>query len=173
MKTLIFAGMVLALSSSCAVFNHDSAGIPVAATGAGAPSITAPVVVYKTKSDYSKKVPVTLSADKSRIIAYPAPEDIRRGNGSYTYPTPLKRGYLLDNRGIGPNTAFLKVSYEEYAALTENPSLEDLKSWILDADPILEWYRCPDLHRTAAIEAELNRIINNKKLDSLCIAAKE
>src|SRR5580693_4313855 len=64
-------------------------------------------VIYKTKGDYSKNVPVTLSDDKSKIVSYPAVQDIYY-KGALAYPTPLAKGYWLDNRGINVNSAFLK-----------------------------------------------------------------
>src|ERR1035437_9891940 len=70
-----------------------------------------PTMVYKTKADYSKNVPVTLSDDKSVIISYPAPIDLKPG-GSFATPTLLQDGYLLDNRGINAKVAFLKMTYE-------------------------------------------------------------
>lgn len=172
MKLMIFACLAL-LGSSCTLLRTNEAGASAAtaAPGVEAAAVTAPVVVYKTKKDYRNKVPVTLSADKARIIAYPAPEDLQRSDGSYMYPTSLGEGYLLDNRGVGPNTAFLKWSYEEYAALKERPRLDELKSGILDADPMLELYRCGELRQTTNLEDELNRMIKNNTLASLCTAA--
>jgi hypothetical protein len=37
------------------------------------------LLVYKTKGDYKNYVPVMLSDDKSRIISYPDPKDIKAG----------------------------------------------------------------------------------------------
>lgn len=67
---------------------------------------TQPVIVYKTKSDYFNLVPVVLSDDKSKIISYPSPTDIN----SSLLPTKLKNGYLIDNKGIQPNVAFLSFT---------------------------------------------------------------
>ena len=39
-------------------------------------SATQPIIIYKTKSDYSQNVAVTLSDDKSKIISYPHPTDV-------------------------------------------------------------------------------------------------
>ena len=75
--------------------------------------IGAPTIVYKTKRNYSGNVPVMLNATKDTIISYPAKEDLKP-NGTWAYPSLLHKDYLLDNRGIGPNVAFLKYSYEEY-----------------------------------------------------------
>ena len=47
---------------------------------------TPKVVIYKMRKDYSRHVPVTLSADRKRLVAYPAISDIQIG-GQFTYPT--------------------------------------------------------------------------------------
>ncbi len=100
-----------------------------------------PVIVYKTKKDYYDRVPVTLSEDKSRIVGFPAPSDLKR-NGEYTYPTKLKNGYLLDNRGIGKNTAFLRFTYQDYYTMDNIPTAERLYNYIIDKEPFVELYDC-------------------------------
>src|SRR6218665_2785595 len=82
------------------------------------PEFTAgpPTLVYKTKKDYSRNVPILLSEDRSRVLSYPAPQDFRNKD-SYPAPLALKGGYLLDKRDIGLQVACLKHSYEEYATL--------------------------------------------------------
>jgi len=58
-----------------------------------------PCIIYRTRSDYSMYVPVTLSADKSKIVSYPDIKDIYF-NGKLSVLTLLADGFLLDNRGI-------------------------------------------------------------------------
>ena len=96
-------------------------------------------ILYKTKADYSKYVPVTLSEDKSAIVSYPAPQDVFY-QGKLATPTDICHGYLLDNRGIGPNSAFLKITYEEYSKLKETPSADELYKQIIDKSPFTEMY---------------------------------
>lgn len=100
-----------------------------------------PTFVYKTKADYSQNVPVTLSDDKTAIIAYPSPQDIYI-NGQLATPTSLSNGYLLDNRGINANVAFLKMTYTEYSKLKEAPLLKIMYSQIIDKDPLTELCNC-------------------------------
>jgi ABC-type Fe3+-hydroxamate transport system substrate-binding protein len=100
-----------------------------------------PTFVYKTKADYSQNVPVTLSDDKTQIVSYPSPQDIYT-NGQLATPTPLSNGYLLDNRGIGANVAFLKMTYTEYSKLKEAPLLKTMYSQIIDKDPLTELCNC-------------------------------
>ena len=58
-----------------------------------------PCIIYRTRSDYSMYVPVTLSADKIKIVSYPDIKDIYF-NGKLSVLTLLADGFLLDNRGI-------------------------------------------------------------------------
>ena len=73
-----------------------------------------PTIIYKTRADYSNNVPIILSEDKTVILSYPAPADLKP-DGAFSTPTLLKNGYLLDNRGVNANVAFLKMSYQEYS----------------------------------------------------------
>ena len=73
----------------------------------------APVIVYKTRANFYNMVPVTLNQDKDRIVSYPAPSDLYF-EGELALPGKLKKGYLLDRRGINVNTVFTSFTYEEY-----------------------------------------------------------
>ena len=102
----------------------------------GSPASTSPIVyVYKTKADYSHQVPVIMDEARTRILSYPAPGDLKMGNG-LRLPTVLNKGYLLDNKGIGPNVAFLTYTYEEYSQLPTAPSIDNLMSHILYKYPL-------------------------------------
>ena len=125
----------------------------------------APTTIYKTTKDYSKNVPVTLSDDKSKIVSYPAPSDIYY-KGELSYPTELTNGYLLDNRGVSINTAFIKYTYDEYSKLKEVPDLKTLYNLIIDKNPIVEMYNCGNRYRFKDVVPELNSIIDNQKLNS-------
>ena len=103
--------------------------------------VIAPVVIYKTNGDFFNNVPVLLSEDKTDITAYPDIKDVFY-NGKLAYPTRLENGYLLDNRGIGKNVAFLKFTYEEYSKLAATPTKEELYKMILTKNPLTELYRC-------------------------------
>jgi len=118
------------------------------------------VIVYKTKADYLHFVPVGLSKDRKIITNYPHPSDLKT-NGKIAIPTKLKKGYLLDNRGIGPNVAFTKYTYFDYAALKSAPSPEELMNSIIDADPLQEMYNCGSRTDYKTIES-LNELIKKK-----------
>jgi hypothetical protein len=118
-------------------------------------------VVYKTKGDYSKYVPVNLSDDKSRIISYPAPQDVYTA-GKLALPTVLPHGFWLDNRGIGPNSCFVKITYEEYAKMAQAPSPDELYKLIIDKEPFTEMY---DLGlRYTLKDEEIREIVKKHKL---------
>jgi len=123
------------------------------------------VIIYKTKADYSRLVPITLSADKKTVISYPDIRDISR-DGKFTYPTSLKQGYWLDNRGISADVAFLRLSYEEYAALPKTPSSEFLYAMILTRNPLKKMYACGLRHKFQDPEKELNQAIDSGNLSS-------
>lgn len=122
-----------------------------------------PTVIYKTNKDYTKFVSVTLSEDKSKIVSYPSPKDVYY-KGVLAYPTKLKNGYLLDNRGVTPNSVFLNITYEEYSKLKEVPSLSELYSKIIDKNPFTEFYNCGDRQRFKNEIKEINKIIKGGKL---------
>ncbi|MFN8323214.1 MAG: hypothetical protein U0T74_11205 [Chitinophagales bacterium] len=131
--------------------------------------VTEKALVYKTKADYSSYVPVTLSTDKKSIVAYPSPSDVFY-DGQLAKPTALVNGYWLDNRGVGVNTAFLKITYEDYSRLKYAPQLSEMMQMILDADPLLELYVIDNKAKYKDNLDELNKIIKKgglKKIERL------
>lgn len=138
--------------------------VPVFSTG---PQL----LVYKTKADYNNLVPVILSDDKTTIVSYPHPKDIIVGSG-YPLPTLLNNGYLLDNRGIGKNVAFLKMTYEDYSKLKDTPTLKELYSLIIDKDPLTELCNCGVKTASDNSVIHLNKLIDNNKLRTTCKTIK-
>jgi len=123
--------MVLLFLTSCSVTEYT----------AGMLEDQAPVIVYQTKEDYSRYVPITMNAARDRIVAYPAPGDLYH-DGELALPVVLKKGYLLDRRGIGPNTVFTHYTYGEYAKMESPPSLRELENNIRFKYPFRAIYRC-------------------------------
>jgi len=121
-----------------------------------------PCIIYRTKADYSKQVPVILSEDKTKITSYPDVSDIKK-QGEKVYPEALSNGFLLDNRGIGPNVAFLDVTYDDFLNYSETPGADELFQQILDADPLLEMYQCGNRYQYEEMIAELNQLIEADK----------
>ena len=123
-------------------------------------SISSPqAIIYSTRKDYSKLVPVVLSPDKKSIASYPDIKDIYF-KGTLAYPTPLHKGFLLDNRGISENVAFINMTYEQYTALAATPSAADLMKLIVDKNPLDKMYSCGPRSKFANITDELNTLID-------------
>jgi hypothetical protein len=162
MKTLF---VVLAvLLASC----RAPATVPAPAS----PSPPGPrVLVYKTKGDYANLVPVALSADKTGIVAYPHPSDVKIGK-AYATPTRLAKGYLLDNRGIGKNVAFLSMTYAGYGALDTLPSLRRLYGLVIDKSPLVELWDCGDKIANGDMRDKLNAAIAANAISGICSALK-
>jgi hypothetical protein len=118
------------------------------------------VIIYKTKADYSKNVPVGVNEEKTAIISYPGKTDLKNQE-----PTPLQYGFLLDRRGININVAFLKYTYDEYLALETIPPIAELFNAIIDADPITEMYNCGKVSDfpNGDVEEQLNQRLTESK----------
>ena len=128
------------------------------------PAVSAPpLVIYKMHKDYSKYVPVILSDDRTKVVSYPDIKDIYF-EGKLAYPTALTCGYWLDNRGIGPHVAFIKLTYEEYAKLTATPSATYLYAMLLDANPLCSMYQLGSRHDFKDPVADINQIIKRHEL---------
>jgi len=124
-----------------------------------------PCIIYKTRADYSKYIPVILSEDKTKIISYPDVKDVYF-NGELAYPTRLNDGFFLDNRGIGPDVAFLTITYEQYSRLDITPPVTELFNSILDKDPVIVMYQCGNRIQYKEIVIELNELISSGKITS-------
>jgi hypothetical protein len=131
----------------------------------GSGIVRPPVLIYKTNKDYKNNVPVNLTADRRSIASYPDIRDIYY-NGVIAYPTVLEQGYLLDNRGIGPNVAFLDYTYEQYQKLGQTPDPEELMKHVIDNDPLKELYSCNCEKDTAFLNKLIGTgsLMNCKKL---------
>ncbi len=118
------------------------------------------IVIYKTDNDYLQNVPVIMDAAHKNIVSYPDPKDVYL-NGVLAVPTPLKHGYLLDNRGINENVAFTSYTYEDYSKLAKAPSVDEVKEKIIAYYPIIEMYYCGERNTNDNINKYLDFIDNN------------
>ncbi len=121
----------------------------------------APVIIYKTKADYTHLVPITLNETGDKVVSYPAPSDLYT-SGILAIPVQLDKGYLLDMRGIHPNTAFTSYTYESYSQLESAPLIQDLINSIIDPNPFEELYDCGNRSQFKNMEKDLNKLIRNK-----------
>lgn len=129
------------------------------------------VVIYKTNANYNNLVPVELSEDKSKIVSYPSPSDLKSENG-YQTPMQLNKNYLLDNRGIWKNVAFLKITYEEYSKFLTLPTLAELYSMIIEKNPLTELCDCGSKIAFTDVKIQINQLIDNDKLRITCKTIK-
>ena len=148
---IILSGMIV---SCCSVKNADNVKSNQNAFVSGPK-----VIIYQTKEDYSKLVPVMLSDDKQFLESYPDIKDVYF-NGSLAYPIQLHKGYWLDNRGISRNVAFINLTYEEYSKLPNTPLPDELMNMLIDVQPLVSMYSCGLRSSYKDIEQELNAKID-------------
>lgn len=129
------------------------------------------VVIYKTTKNYSQNVPVILLKDKMQIVSYPHPSDLYY-NGKFALPEVLHNGYLLDNRGINKNVAFLKYTYKEYSKFTDAPTLDELFKNIIDKEPLIELWDCGKQANFTDLQKQLNEMIDKNQLIEKCKRVK-
>jgi hypothetical protein len=158
---------VAGLTVGNSAFAQSGKPKPVSTKHNAAPSL----VVYKTKKDYSNNVPIILSADKHTIVSYPDPQTIKSGD-HYPVPTKLKKGYLLDNRGININVAYLKLTYAQYAALPKALPAAEMMKMIIDKNPLKEMCNCGSRYAFNNATADLDSIIETGKLKKTCKVLK-
>ncbi len=125
------------------------------------------LLIYKTKKDYSKYVPVLMSADGTKIVSYPDPTDVRK-KGKDMRATKLHKGYLMDNYGVGTNTAYVKITLTQYAAMKQAHTAGELYKKILVKNPMTTLYDCGPKANYNLPEADANKLIDSKQLSVKC-----
>ncbi len=159
MKNLALVTIILLLFAGCSNSQQQLVN----------PSFTPgpPTYVYKTTANFTDKVPVGLSDDQQKIVSYPHPSDLKKGE-TLMLPTQLAKGYWLDNRGIGPNTVFIDMTYEQYNNLENAPTVDSLMAMILDKKPFKELYNCGNRSAFNNAEQQINELIKSKQLKKRC-----
>ena len=122
------------------------------------------VIVYKTKKDYSKNVPIMYSQEIGSITSYPAPTDVQRF--MELKPVELSNGYLLDQIGVNPNTVYLEYTLEEYSKLGEAPALETMISKIIDFSPFEELYNLGQPNEQNNTMEKINELIQSGAIET-------
>ena len=156
----LIAGLSIVLLCSSQVHAQSSMGMAMP-----------DVLVYKTKGNYQNLVPVMLSPDRKRVESYPDQVDVSGGSNG-PQPVQLHKGYLLDKRGVSWHTAFLKLTYEEYAKLKEIPTPEELYKMIVDKNPLTELYDCGRREPINNMVHKFNDMIDEGKIKKKCTSIK-
>lgn len=92
-------------------------------------------VIYRTSMPADSLVPVTVRGGE--LVAYPAPSDLTEA------PARLSDGWLLDTRGIGPDTRFTRWTYAEYKALPDAPSPDEVMKALVPGITVTEIVTLP------------------------------
>ncbi len=112
-------------------------------------------VIYKTKADYSQKVPVSLNRSGTNIAGFPSPYDLGE-----IRPLKLDKGYFYYANGINSKTAFLDINYDDYKQLKEKLNLDYLETLLIKEQVFTEMYFCPNIPANPTKEA-LNKKIHS------------
>lgn len=166
---LIIAALVIAFMSSCNASKKGNNSNNTQFTPSFAPG--PPTIVYKTKNDLSDKVPVILNEEKTKIISYPSQDDLKIGEKLRT-PISLSKGWLLDEKGINLNVAFLDLTYAQYSAMDSIPDLDSLFEMIIDANPIEAMCNCGNRNSIPNAIEQLNELIESNELEKVCKVIK-
>ncbi len=153
MLMLAAAGMVMTgCRSAGTVADTAPAAYQATMHQAGPP----PARVYRTSADYAANVPVTLNEQRTALVSYPDPADLRQQSS----PVPLADGWMLDRRGISANSAFLTYTYAQYAALDRAPDEADIMAAIIPDARVTEIGILPmTLQKAQADTAAVNRML--------------
>lgn len=95
--------------------------------------------IYRTSEDVDALVPVQINPVSGELISFPAPTDITGAS----MPVVLHDGWLLDRRGISPDTRFISYTYSRYHSLTEAPSPAEIKAAIVPDARVTEIVTLP------------------------------
>ncbi|MCM1077620.1 MAG: hypothetical protein NC411_09705 [Bacteroides sp.] len=110
--------------------------------------------IYKTNGDYADYVPVTLNASRTSLVSFPAPTDLRDAE-----PVKLDDGFLLDRRGVGPDTAFTRWTYKEYSAMKSAPTPAEIMDNLIPDARVTEVCEMPFTTDTPNITTLCNDLI--------------
>lgn len=138
---------------------------PAVISTANSVAANAPVMIYKTRADYTLHVPVTMTQDRKSVASYPAPSDVFYA-GDLAIPVKLEDGFFLDRRGVNELSAFTKWTYYEYSRLQKTPTQAEIMNMLLDTDPFTEMYFCGKRSDFNNLVEDLNKIIKKGKLSN-------
>ncbi len=120
-------------------------------------------IIYRTRGNYNQLVPIRMANEKTVIATIPIIEEIKAMKEEIE-PIVLNNGFLLDRANININSAFINMTYEDYADLKQVPELSEFFKLIIDDEPFVDFYECEQRFTTD----EINKMIDNKELDMNC-----
>jgi hypothetical protein len=119
-------------------------------------------VVFKMSGDYSHNVPLTLNGDGT-LASYPDPKDITANSA----PVQIANGWWIDRRGVTTTTVFSSYTLEEYAALEQAPSTEQLLQSIIPGACVTALERLKITPQEALADtAAVNELIANRTIST-------
>lgn len=131
------------------------------------------IIVYKTRKDFSDRVPVVISSDGNKLTSYPDPVDIR-AVGLVAKPVRLNKGFLLSTYGIGLRTRFLKLTFEKFGKLERTPGSQELLEQTDRNYPFLEICDCGTTNRNKdSLIVKINEWIDHDLLKEKCKILKQ
>ncbi len=126
--------------------------------------------IYRTNNNYSNKIVVELSDDKSTILNVVLPETQDK------WPMSLIENYWLNGTYGMNETAYLSLTKTKY---NENPlayTKDSLLKLIIDKDPFIEYYLRNDnglFYNGNGVDTfKLNNIIRNDEIEKYFIRIK-
>ncbi|MCC8118887.1 MAG: hypothetical protein LIP09_09125 [Bacteroidales bacterium] len=126
--------------TSAASTVRTASGVTTNSTSSRNAAALPKAVIYKMNGDYSQYVPITLSRSGKQVISYPAPSDLTANST----PLEIGDGWWLDRRGaIGNHTAFLTYTYDQYRALKQAPTSDELMNHIKSEAKVSEYKTLP------------------------------
>ena len=158
MKNIILFLLPFLMGACCVNKNHSAKNVDLLFAFPD-------IVIYKTTKDYTNNVPIIMNAERTRVVRYPAPTDLRRGD-RYATPILLDNGYLLDCYGITQNVVFLDYTFEQYANLLQAPALDEMMMHIIDKNPLVELWNCGKSSQYKTLE-DINVIVQSNFRDCL------
>lgn len=131
-------------------------------TGSGSPIVRSathpcgvgPLVIYKTRYDYSNNISVLLSADKAQVLAFPGFTDV-----TVQHPIPLANGYYAK---MMLGDAFTSYTFADYAAHGTNYTDQEFLDHLIDCAPFTEYWAGCSIYDTGS----LNNIIRSGQLST-------
>ena len=93
---------------------------------------------FRMSGDYADHVAVTLG-ENGKLAYYPEPRDISEASK----PISLGDGWWLNRQGLGPNSVFLKYTFEEYSNLKNVPSQEEIMEAIIPGAKVTTFRALP------------------------------